>query len=157
MNREHYLMAQISTPRGTRRESFGFLIQTLAREIDTRMKTALKEVGIDVKIFANLMTLMEEDGINQRKLGEKLNFPEYFTSRNVDAMVEAGFAERRPDPASRRSHLIFLTSQGRDKARQLPPIIRKVNDEVLADLADDERAQVMDLLQRVSRTVHPHV
>lgn len=155
MIRGYLLMTQISRPPGIRQESFGFLIQTLARDIDTRMKVALKEVGIDVKVFANLMTLMQEDGINQRKLGEKLNFPEYFTSRNVDALVEAGLAERRPDPNSRRSQLIFLTERGREKAKLLPPIIRSVNDDVLAGLTESERSRVMALLQKVSKTAPP--
>ena len=109
MIRGAFLMTQIKSTKHIREGSFGFLIQTLARDIDTKMKRALEEVDVDIKIFANLMLLADEDGINQRSLGEKLNFPEYFTSRNVDALVEAGFAERRPDPKSRRTILIYLT------------------------------------------------
>jgi len=120
-------MTQIKNATDARENSFGFLIQTLAREIDAKMKLALKDVGVDVKVFANLLLLSEEDGINQRTLGEKLNFPEYFTSRNVDALVEAGYAERRPDPNSRRSFLIYLTDAGQKKASELPKIIWQMN------------------------------
>lgn len=143
-------MTQTSKAQAIREGSFGFLVQTLARELDARMKSELKDVGIDFKLFPNLRMLAEEDGINQRKLGQRLNFPEYFTSRNVDALVEAGFAERRPDPDSRRSFLIFLTKAGRAKAESLPPIIKRVNDEVLADLSPPERRQIVDLLQKVA-------
>lgn len=143
-------MTQIKSTKHIREGSFGFLIQTLARDIDAKMKLALKEVDVDVKIFANLMLLADEDGINQRSLGEKLNFPEYFTSRNVDALVEAGFAERRPDPNSRRSFLIYLTEAGRQKASELPRIVKRVNDDVLSDLTTAERQRVVKLLQKAA-------
>ncbi|WP_299664719.1 MarR family transcriptional regulator [uncultured Ruegeria sp.] len=143
-------MTQIKRTKHIREGSFGFLIQTLARDIDTKMKAALREVDVDVKVFANLMLLADEDGINQRTLGEKLNFPEYFTSRNVDALVEAGFAERKPDPNSRRSFLIYLTESGRKKASELPRIVKQVNDDTLSDLNASERQQVVKLLQRAA-------
>lgn len=141
-------MAQISKAQATREGSFGYLIHRLARGIDARMREELKLVDVDFKLFTNLMTLFEKDGINQRQLGEKQGFPEYFTSRNVDALVQAGFAERKADPASRRSFLIYLTPEGRQKAKLLPPIIRTVNDESLAGLSESEREQVVRLLQK---------
>lgn len=150
MFRGAFLMTQIKRTKHVREGSFGFLIQTLARDIDTKMKAALREVDVDVKVFANLMLLADEDGINQRTLGEKLNFPEYFTSRNVDALVEAGFAERKPDPNSRRSFLIYLTESGRKKASELPRIVKQVNDDTLSDLNASERQQVVKLLQRAA-------
>lgn len=150
MIRGCFLMTQTSKAQELREGSFGFLIQTLARSMDAKMKVALKEVGVDHKLFPNLRMLAEEDGINQRKLGERLNFPEYFTSRNIDALVDAGFVERRPDPDSRRSFLIFLTAAGREKADSLPPIVKKVNDEVLGDLTASEQKQVVDLLQKIA-------
>jgi DNA-binding MarR family transcriptional regulator len=143
-----FLMTRISEPQRNREASFGFLVQTLARRIDATMKDRLHEHGVDFKIFANLMALSHEDGINQRQLGATLDFPEYYTSRNVDALVEAGFAERRPDPNSRRSFLVYLTEAGRKKAAEMPPLIRQVNELYLADMTKDERAHVIALLQK---------
>lgn len=110
-------------------------------------------LGVDIKLFAALMLLSEEDGINQRRIGEKLNFPEYFTSRNIDALVEAGFAERRPDPKSRRTILIYLTDSGRAKATQLPAIVKDVNDQIMSGLSHAEKTQVVGLLQKIAGVV----
>ncbi|MEO9825138.1 MAG: MarR family winged helix-turn-helix transcriptional regulator [Paracoccaceae bacterium] len=143
-------MTQITLKDHKREESFGFLIQTVARTIEVKMKAELQEVGVDIRVFANLMALGQEDGINQREIGARLNFPEYFTSRNVDVLVEAGYAERRPDPESRRTFLVFLTKTGREKAEKLPAIVAKVNDEVLADLPKKDRKTVISLLQTVA-------
>lgn len=146
-----YLMTQVDSARKAREGSFGFLLQTVARRIDANMKEQLAAIGIDVKIFANLMYLSERDGINQRQIGEMLDFPDYYTSRNVDALVNAGLAERRPDPNSRRSTLIFLTDKGRSVARKLPPVIAECNARFLEPLSESERKQVIGLLQKVAR------
>lgn len=145
-----FILTQTSEATKRRNNSFGFLVQTLAKRLDIKMRDELKAHDVDLKIFANLMFLSEKDGVNQREIGNELNFPEYYTSRNVDAMVERGFAERRPDPNSRRSFLIFLTPAGKEKAKQLPPVIKQVNDDILADLSISERKQVIRLLQKVA-------
>lgn len=150
MVRGHYLMTQTSKAQAIREGSFGFLNQSIARRMDAKMKAELATVGIDIKLFAGLRMLAEEDGMNQRMLGKRLNFPEYFTSRNVDAMVKAGFAERRPDPDSRRSFLVFLTEKGREKADCLPPVIKRVNAEILSELSEAEQTQLITLLQKVA-------
>ena len=143
-------MTQVPENDGIRENSFGFLIQTLARRIDGDMKERLKEHGVDLKIFANLMFLSARDGVTQREIGNSLNFPDYYTSRNVDALIKEGFAERRPDPASRRTTLIFLTPKGRKKASELPDAIRASNEKSLANLNASEQKQVVRLLQKAA-------
>lgn len=145
---------KISSVRRNREHSFGYLMQSVARHIDINMKKRLAEVGVDVKIFANLMVLLEQDGINQRELGDILNFPDYYTSRNIDTLVKLGFAERRPDPNSRRTILIFLTEEGRKKAMELPKIIRESNTYQLRNLDDDEKTQIIKLLHKVGGIEH---
>ena len=114
------------------------------------MKVELKAVGVDIRVFANLMALGQEDGINQREIGARLNFPEYFTSRNVDALVGAGFAVRKPDPESRRTYLVFLTDAGRKKAEQLPEIVDRVNREALKCLPPKDQKALVGVLQKVA-------
>lgn len=134
-----------------RHSSFGFLLQLIARRIDKDMKDELAKLGIDRKVFSNLMMLSEKDGITQRELGRLLEFPEYFTSRTVDVLVEKGFAERRPDPESRRNILVYLTDAGREIAKNLPPIIGSVNESYLEGLTCNEREQLITLLQKVAK------
>ena len=143
-------MAQLSKTQRGRQSSFGFLLQLLDRRMDGLMKQRLAEIDVDLKIFANLRMLADNDGINQRELCRLLEFPEYYTSRNVDALVNAGYVERRPDPHSRRSVLIFLTDKGRKTAAKLPKIISSVNKDFMKALNYEERAQLVSLLQKVA-------
>lgn len=142
-------MTELDDQTGLKSQSFGYLVQLIARRIDLHMKQELAKIDVDLKVFANLMMLYTNDGINQRDLGKRLDYPEYYTSRNVDALVKAGYAERRADPNSRRSFLVFLTDKGREKARQLPPIIRSANAAFLDPLDPDEKTLVMGALNKV--------
>ena len=144
-------MSQLSRTQRERQASFGFLLQLLARRMDNLMKQELAGSDIDMRIFANLRILSDRDGIKQRELGRLIEFPEYYTSRSVDALVKAGFVERRPDPNSRRSVLIFLTDKGREKTQQLPELVAKVNEEFLDVLDDEEKQQLIQLLQKVAK------
>lgn len=145
-------MAQKPDNYGLGEESFGFLIQLLSRRIEAKMKLKLVPVGIDIKLFANMITLYRRDGVNQRELGKRLDFPEYYTSRNVDLLVKAGWVERRPDPDSRRSILIFLTKKGRETASQLPRLINEVNEDYLSSFTKEERKLLFELLQKAAKT-----
>ncbi|MAR37497.1 MAG: hypothetical protein CL715_04075 [Chloroflexi bacterium] len=133
-----------------RDSSFGYLVEQVVRKFEDNAKFELSAIGLNYKFYLPLLALLVEDGVNQRQLGLKLNFPEYFTSRNIDAMVKAGFAERRPDPNSRRSVLVFLTKAGRAKAECLPGLARRLNEEVLAELTKDEQQKVVKLLKKVA-------
>lgn len=143
-------MTHVSESQKFRQNSFGFLIQVLARRIQSRMNERLSEIDLDPKYFGSLMILSEKDGIKQRDLGKMLEFPEYATSRNVDSMVEAGLVERRADPESRRAFQIFLTPAGREQAALLPAIVIETNQEVLSVLPEQERKQALELLRKIA-------
>ncbi|WP_371169533.1 MarR family winged helix-turn-helix transcriptional regulator [Aliiroseovarius sp. 2305UL8-7] len=143
------LLSGENWPSGTKMQSFGYLMQVLARRIDDSMKVRLEALDLDFRFFMTLMLLLARDGQSQRELGGKLNLPEYQVSRNLDAMTKAGLVERRPSPTSRRTTLIYLTDQGRSVAQCLPPVINDQNDRFLKSLKDDERAVLISLLQRV--------
>ena len=149
-NRDRFIMAQVSKEQRSRQGSFGFLLQVLSRRMDARMKERLAEIDVDLKIFANLRMLAERDGVTQVELGRLLEFPEYYTSRNVDTLVEAGLVERRPNPESRRSILVFLTEEGREKAQELPKIIAEVNAEFMTELSAKEKSEAIRLLQKIA-------
>lgn len=154
MSRSEYPMTRISDAQRRRQSSFGYLIQLMARRIDMDMKDRMSKIDVELKVFANLMLLTEKDGITQRELTRLLEFPEYFTSRTVDLLVKKGFAERRPDPESRRTILVFLTAKGRQKAKELPPIISAVNNSFLEPLDAEERKQLISLLHKVAGIDH---
>ena len=142
-------LAELHWPKGTRRQSLGFLIQLLARHIDRDMRALLDELGINQKFFETLMVLLSSGGISQRDLGQHLFLPEYQISRNLDAMAVEGLIERRPSPNSRRTLEIHLTEKGRGIAMELPKTIKSLNDKFMGELDAQEQETLVHLLQKV--------
>jgi len=73
--------------------------------------------------------------------------------RQIDRMQEAGWIERRADPADRRARRLFLTEKSRPVLGRIWDVASATQDQVLAGLAPDEADQLIDLLRRVQTTL----
>ncbi len=140
---------RMSNPQKThdRIRSFGYLIRTLSRQVHSEMQAALKEVGLNSGQFATLITLLDGEGISQTELAAKVGVPGYATTRTLDSLEALGFTIRKPDPASRRTHRIYLTAKGRRKAKTLPGIVTRVNASFLRQLSSADQKELVRLLQ----------
>lgn len=66
----------------------------------------------------------------------------------MDRLESRGFAERRLDPADRRVKLAAATEAGRETAERLRGSLDFAR-EPLAELSDEERTVLRDLLKRM--------
>lgn len=144
-----FLLAHAKWPTGTGTDSFGFLLQTLARRMDEMLKKHLKTIDLDNRFFPSLIMLLAQDGRSQKELGQCFDVPEYQTSRNIDALEAKGLVTRCPCPISRRRTLVHLTEEGRELANKLPDLVKAANAEFLECLAEEEQEFAVTLLQKV--------
>ena len=134
--------------KGVREESVGYLVNRMSRQMHAAMNRELEPLGLDVRYFANLISLLIEDDLSQAELGQRVGEAQYRTSRIIDGLEQRGLVERRKDPNSRRAHRIALTDEGRTVARKLPPIVRRVNKTVLARLSAREQKELALLMAK---------
>ena len=113
------------------------------------MDNELRSIGLNKRIFATLMMLSEQEGVNQTELGNAIGIPGYATTRTLDTLEEMGLVKRCPDPNSRRAHRIYLTNQGKAIVKKLPPLVQRVNSDFLAALEEEERLQLIETLKKV--------
>jgi len=135
--------------RQVRENSFGWLVKMLSQKIDTIMESELRSIGLTRGIFATLMMLSEQEGVNQTELGNAIGIPGYATTRTLDTLEEMGLAKRCPDPNSRRAHQIYLTNEGKALVKKLPPLVQRVNSDFLSALKEEERHQLIETMKKV--------
>jgi DNA-binding MarR family transcriptional regulator len=68
----------------------------------------------------------------------------------VDELEKRGLIERRRNPADRRSHALYLTSEGADTLDRVRAVAAEHEAQLSASLTEAERAQLATLLRRVA-------
>ncbi|MEO9330473.1 MarR family winged helix-turn-helix transcriptional regulator [Gordonia aurantiaca] len=68
----------------------------------------------------------------------------------INDLTAAGHVERSPDPSDRRRNVISLTASGRRRLVELRTCVERSQEELLQPLTRAERAQLIELLTRLS-------
>jgi DNA-binding MarR family transcriptional regulator len=74
-------------------------------------------------------------------------------SRAAASLESNGLTSRRPNPSDGRSPILFITDAGTKLYERLLPIRAEFHRALAADLTDDERHVLDDLLSRIARKV----
>ncbi|MBW1602067.1 MarR family transcriptional regulator [Streptomyces sp. JJ66] len=74
----------------------------------------------------------------------------------IDGLQERQAVRRVPDPANRRVVRIELTDRGRELLHQLRHARREAAEDLLAPLADEQRARLGELLTALDVRQHDH-
>ena len=120
--------------------SAGWMIQRVAATLKDAMRRRLDALGLKPDQFIILMSVAEMQGASQSEIGARVGFANYTMTRALDALDAQGLTERRPDEGSRRAHRVFLTSAGEALMPRIFEIVREVNDALLADVPEPDRA-----------------
>jgi DNA-binding MarR family transcriptional regulator len=88
-------------------------IRMAHRSITRRVAVELSARGIDVLPFRYVYMLLEEDGISQVELAERLDLDRATVTVQLDSLEKIGILVRKPHPTDRRKTNVFLTARGR--------------------------------------------
>ena len=101
-----------------------------------------------------LKVISQSEGLSQQNLGARLSM---FPSRLVvvlDQLEKRGLVERRPSPADRRSHALYLSAAGHKTLKEIGRISREHQNTLCAALNEAERGQLEYLLRKIAEDQH---
>lgn len=130
-----------------------FLLDHVGHVLRTRMAAALAEIGLTARMHCVLVHALEEER-TQIQLAEIGDMDKTTMVVTVDALEQAGLAERRPSAVDRRARIISVTEKGAEVARRSQEIVDGVHRAALDTLTEDE-AKV--LVRAMSRLVQGHL
>jgi DNA-binding MarR family transcriptional regulator len=133
--------------------SFGFLVNDVARLFGRRFDQNGRRLGLTRAQCRTLGYLTRNEGINQAGLADLLEIRPMTLVRQIDRMEEAGWIERRPDPADRRARRLYLTAKARPVLGRIWNVANATRDEALARLSPPQAETLIDLLDRVHATL----
>lgn len=93
-----------------------------------------------------LRVLADRGPLSLRQVGELLVCETGSPSRLLATLVDAGFVERRPDPADGRAVLLQLTDAGAALADQVREVERRLYDDIDSNLHGLPLEETLELL-----------
>jgi DNA-binding MarR family transcriptional regulator len=108
------------------------------------------EIGARGYHYRLLTTLIEDGPASQADLGRRTDIHLSDMVAALNELSEAGYVQRRPDPADRRRNIVTVTPQGRRRAEALAARATEIQEELLAPLSATERGELVRLLRLVS-------
>jgi DNA-binding MarR family transcriptional regulator len=130
-------------------ESFGYLVNRLARMMAHQLGEELRPAGVAIGQWAVLMFLWSRDGMSQAELSRVVAIEPPTMVRTIDRMVRDGLVTRDPDPNDGRVSRIYLTERGRSLRDELVPKAVGVNAAVLSRMKESEVRTLRRLLGKL--------
>ena len=136
--------------------STSFLLKRLGFAVKDKAMEAYERSGLHPYHHAVLAVLDEGSRETQGAIADALGYDRGQLVGLLDELEDRGLVERRRDPADRRRHIVRLTPAGKRALAKLRALARQLDDEFLASLDEDERAQLHALLLRLAQQHLPH-
>lgn len=127
--------------------SVGFLLNDVARLMRKRFDERARDLGLTRAQWRVLGHLRHYEGIKQSSLAEILEVENVTLGRHIDRLEDAGWVERRRDPADRRVWRLHLAKKSRPIIDRLNVLSTAVREQALSGFSAEERNCMIDTLR----------
>jgi DNA-binding MarR family transcriptional regulator len=128
----------------------GFMLSSLGHAVAARFSARLAPLSLEPREFALLRLIGAGEGHSQQAVGERLGIPASRMVALVDELEGRRLLERRPSPRDRRAHALHLTASGKRLLGEAIQLAAGLERELTQELDVAERAQLIELLDRVA-------
>lgn len=118
----------------------------VARLIRRETQQRIAPLGLNPHQARALRVIGEAGPLRPSEVAERLGIVARSATDSVSGLVDAGYVQRRTDPADGRAHLLALSTSGREALAEVSRARREVAAEVFGRLDEDERASLSALL-----------
>lgn len=127
----------------------GYNARRASVSILTVFKQRMQVFDLQPVEFSVLSLIRHNPGITARALSDELGLMAPNLARLMARLDERALVVRQPHPTDGRAWGLSLSPDGEWLMRQAEPAAAQLEVDATADLSDDERAQLIALLQRI--------
>ncbi|MFO0618537.1 MAG: MarR family transcriptional regulator [Polyangiaceae bacterium] len=124
-----------------------------SRALKSSIQAPLERHGVHAGQNFILERLWARDGQTPSEIAEAIGVEGPTVVRALQRMAAAGLVTRTRHPDDGRQVAIHLTPAGARLRTKIPRAMQEVEERALADFSDTERAQLLELLERMSASL----
>jgi MarR family transcriptional regulator, organic hydroperoxide resistance regulator len=128
--------------------SLGYRLKLLSQLAARRFQDQLEPFGLTPFHWVVLCCLWREDGLATSQIGCKLQQVGGTLTGVIDRMEERGLIVRQRDPQDRRIVRVWLTEEGKQFQKILPPLALELREQLMLGMTDPERDRLSALIDR---------
>ncbi|MFF3838311.1 MarR family winged helix-turn-helix transcriptional regulator [Streptomyces sp. NPDC001930] len=98
----------------------------------------LRTAGVRPRAFSVLSALVEREGSSQQELSRRLGLDPNVMVGVIDELERSHYAERRRNPADRRSHRLVATEQGHELLKRGDRLLDEFEKTYFGSLSDED-------------------
>lgn len=133
----------------------GYLLSRIGTLGQRRFAERMGQLGLTPRMWGALNVLDAEGALSQHALGVCVGMDPSSMVATIDELEAQGLVQRRRHPTDRRAYALHMTDAGRETLTRGRELAGHAQDELLAGLNADERAQLHALLLRLAGNVDP--
>jgi len=137
----------------TLEDSLGFIVNRTNTKLKNELLHQFKQYDVTPEQWAVLNCLWENDGITPKELAEKTFKDLPNIARILEKLVRKKLVVRQPDPADKRSSLVFLTERGKELKGVLIPIALSVLDRATFGIGAGKIVEIKVLLNIIYKNL----
>lgn len=124
-----------------------FTANSLSRYLNEMAEEAFKITGIAPAYAYVMLVILEDPGLNQNKLAQKMNLKASTITRFVDKLIKQGYAERVHK--SRSAH-VYPTEEGKEFKVIIEQALKILHDAYCDKLGEDVAKQLIAHIKEVN-------
>jgi DNA-binding MarR family transcriptional regulator len=132
---------------------FGYLLNDVTRHLRRQFDRRAMRLGLTRAQWRALKTIARKEGMSQAELAEQLEMEPIPVGRVIDRLQQAGFVERRADPADRRRWCLHLAARAHRVVDDMDAIALQLRAEALVGISRADVAMLVDVLDRIKKNL----
>jgi len=131
-----------------------YRLSVLSNLVSSRIAAHYSErFGLGIPEWRVLAVLAQEPGLSAAEVAERTAMDKVAVSRAVAALQRTGRLERAMDASDRRRSRLRLSAAGAEVYRQVVPVARRLEHDLLDALAPDDRVALDRILRALQSKV----